>query len=112
MNLISDAWAQGAGAGGNPLVSLLPLVVLFGVMWFLMIRPQQKRAKEHREMVAALSKGNEVVTAGGILGRITELDENFVSVEVASGVVMRVQRHQIASLMPKGTSKDALKESS
>lgn len=101
MNLISDAWAQG-GAGANPIVSILPLVVLFGVMWFLMIRPQQKRAKEHREMVAALSKGNEVVTAGGILGRITELDDNFVSIEVTNGVVLKVQRHQIASLMPKG----------
>ncbi len=103
MNIISDAWAQG-GAAPNPIISILPLIVLFGVMWFLMIRPQQKRAKEHREMVAALSKGNEVVTAGGILGRITELDDNFVSIEIANGVVVRIQRHQIASLMPKGTA--------
>lgn len=104
MNIISDAWAQG-GAAANPILSILPLIVLFGVMWFLMIRPQQKRAKEHREMVSTLSKGNEVVTAGGILGRITELDDNFVSIEIANNVVVRIQRHQIASLMPKGTSK-------
>ena len=106
MNLISNAWAQGAGGTGNPLFSLLPLVLLFAVMWFLMIRPQQKRAKEHREMVAALSKGNEVVTAGGILGRITDINDNFVSIEVANGVIIRVQRHQIASLMPKGVTKE------
>lgn len=108
MNLfISDAWAEnGAGAAGSPgLAGFLPLIILVVVFYFLLIRPQSKRAKEHRNMVANLSKGDEVVTNGGLLGRIAELDENFITLEVADNVQVRVQRNAIGSLMPKGTLK-------
>lgn len=105
---ISDAYAQGgAPGGGNPLLSFLPIVLIFAVFYFLMIRPQQKRAKEHKAMVEALSKGDEVVTNGGVLGKITKVGDHFVTIEVAQGTDMRVQRGAIATLMPKGTIKDA-----
>jgi len=109
MNLfISDAWAQGAAGGsGGGLLGLLPMVAIFVIFYFLLIRPQQKKAKEHRSMVADLSKGDEVVTNGGVLGKITDTDENFLTVEVAQGVEVRVQRLAIAQMMPKGTVKDA-----
>ena len=99
---ISDAWAQGADAGGS-LFSLLPLVVIFVLFYFLMIRPQQKRAKQHKEMVAALKKGEEIVTNGGLLGKVTEVSDNFVTVEVSSGLNVRIQRQSISQVMPKGT---------
>ncbi|MEJ2344730.1 MAG: preprotein translocase subunit YajC [Gammaproteobacteria bacterium] len=105
---ISDAWAEGANAAaqqGNPILGFLPLILIFVVFYFLLIRPQSKRAKEHKEMVANLSKGDEVVTNGGLLGRIVEVGENFVTVEVADGVQLKVQRQAIGSLMPKGTVK-------
>lgn len=107
--LISDAWAAApaaAGAQGNPLIGLLPFVLIFVVFYFLLIRPQSKRQKEHKQMVANLSKGDEVVTSGGLLGRITELEENFVVVEVADGVRVKIQRTAISALMPKGTIKN------
>jgi len=110
MNLfISDALAQTGGGAtqGGGLMSLLPLVAIFAVFYFLLIRPQQKRAKEHKAMTEALAKGDEVVTSGGTLGKITETGENFVSVEVASGVVIKVQRSSVQALMPKGTIKSA-----
>lgn len=91
-----------AGAG---FVTFLPMIVLFALLWFLLIRPQQKRAKEHRNMVNALSKDDEVVTSGGILGRIIYLNDDFVTLEVAESVDITIQRHAIASLMPKGTIK-------
>ncbi len=108
MNLfISDAWAQGAAGGsGGGLLGLLPMVAIFVIFYFLLIRPQQKKAKEHRAMVADLSKGDEVVTNGGVLGKITDSDENFLTVEVAQGVEVRVQRLAISQMMPKGTVKD------
>ena len=98
---ISDAWAQGADAGGS-LFSLLPLVVIFVLFYFLLIRPQQKRAKQHKEMVAALKKGEEIVTNGGLLGKVTEVSDNFVTVEVSSGLNVRIQRQSISQVMPKG----------
>ena len=109
MNLfISEALAQapagGPGQGGS-YATLLMLGVLFVAFYFLLIRPQAKRAKEHRTMVAALGKGDEVVTAGGTLGRITGVSDNFVTLEVADGVEVRVQRHMIQTVMPKGTMK-------
>lgn len=109
MNLfISDAWAQGAAGGsGGSLLQLLPMVAIIVIFYFLLIRPQQKKAKEHRAMVADLSKGDEVVTNGGVLGKITDSDENFLTVEVAQGVEVRVQRLAISQMMPKGTVKDA-----
>ena len=99
---ISDAWAQGADAGGS-LFSLLPLVVIFVLFYFLLIRPQQKRAKQHKEMVAALKKGEEIVTNGGLLGKVTEVSDNFVTVEVSSGLNVRIQRQSISQVRPKGT---------
>ena len=103
---ISDAWAQGEAAGGG-LLGLLPMVLIFVVFYFLLIRPQQKRAKEHRQMVAALAKGDEVVTNGGTLGKITDVDDSFVTVEIAPSVQIRVQRAAISQMMPKGTVKSA-----
>jgi preprotein translocase subunit YajC len=105
--LISDAWAQAGGGGGAGLIGLLPMVAIFVIFYFLLIRPQQKKAKEHRAMVADLSKGDEIVTNGGVLGKITDTDENFVTVEVASGVSIQVQRLAVAQMMPKGTIKSA-----
>lgn len=102
--LIQPAWAQ-AEAQTNPLVSFLPLILIFVIFYFLLIRPQNKRQKEHREMVANLSVGDEVVTSGGVLGRVTEVSEQFLRVEVADGVELRVQRHTIGAVMPKGTIK-------
>ena len=87
--------------------SLFMLVILFVFMYFFLIRPQTKRAKQHRELVAALSKGDEIVTNGGVLGRITGLGDQFVTVEIASGVEVKVQRNAIASVLPKGTIKSA-----
>ena len=86
---------------------LLPIVALFALMYFLLIRPQTKRAKQHRELVAALSKGDEIVTNGGVLGRISALGDQFVTVEIASGVEVKVQRSAIGSVLPKGTIKSA-----
>ncbi|MFQ5634688.1 MAG: preprotein translocase subunit YajC [Gammaproteobacteria bacterium] len=105
--LIQDAWAQAEGQAGNPFMSLLPLVLIFAVFYFLLIRPQNKRQKEHREMVANISVGDEIVTAGGVLGKVTEVKEQFVYVQVADGVVLKVQRHTVGSVMPKGTIKAA-----
>ena len=103
--LISDAWAQSGGGGTGGLVSLLPMVLIFVIFYFLLIRPQQKRAKEHKNMVAGLAKGDEVVTNGGTLGKIVDTDENFVTVEVAEGVQIKVQRMAVSQMMPKGTVK-------
>jgi preprotein translocase subunit YajC len=106
--LISDAFAQAAdGAAGQPsmLEALFPFAILFIVFYFLLIRPQSKRAKEHKKMVAGLSKGDEVVTQGGLLGKVTEVGENFVEVEIADNMKVKVQRGAIATLMPKGTVK-------
>lgn len=105
--LISAAAAQAQGAPGQPsaLMQFLPLVLIFVVFYFLLIRPQTKRAKEHRAMVAALETGAEVVTNGGILGKVTQLSEQYVTVEVADGVNVKVQRHAITQVLPKGTLK-------
>jgi preprotein translocase subunit YajC len=106
--LISSAYAQAAGGGQQAAwMQMLPLVLIFVVFYFLLIRPQTKKAKEHRDMVAKLAAGDEVVTTGGILGRIAEAGETFVTLEIASGVSIRVQRFQVAQLMPKGTYKHA-----
>ena len=106
--LISTAWAQAAGApSGSPLMTVLPLLLIFVVFYFLLIRPQSKRAKEHREMVAKVAAGDEVVTTGGLLGRISEVGEHFVTLQVSAGVSIQVQKFQIAQLVPKGTFKGA-----
>ena len=107
--LISTAAAQAAApaAQGNPLMQMAPLVLIFVVFYFLLIRPQAKRAKEHKAMVAALAVGDEVVTAGGILGKVTETGDQFLTVELADGVRVKVQRHTIGAVLPKGTLKNA-----
>ena len=102
---IQDAWAQGAAAPADPLLSMLPLLLVFVVFYFFLIRPQSKRQKEHKAMVAKLAVGDEVVTAGGVLGKVTELGEQFIQVEVADGVRIKVQRHTLGAVMPKGTIK-------
>lgn len=103
---IADAYAQ---AGGEPqgsiIGAMLPLVLLFAVFWFLLLRPQQKRQKEHRAMVEALKKGDEVVTNGGLLGRVNKVGDTFVALEISDGLEVQVQRASIAALMPKGTIK-------
>lgn len=104
---LAEAPAQGAPPPGGGLFSLLLLVVMFVVFYFLLIRPQAKRAKEHKALVAALAKGDEVVTAGGVLGRISKLDDNYLSLEVAEGVEIKVQRQAVQAVLPKGTLKSA-----
>ena len=104
--LISNAYAQAAGGDpSNGLMGLLPLVLMFVVLWFLMIRPQMKRAKEHKAMVEALAKGDEVVTGGGIAGRVTDVGDSFVQIEVAPNTVVAVQKQAVATVLPKGTLK-------
>ncbi|HEX7116806.1 MAG TPA: preprotein translocase subunit YajC [Steroidobacter sp.] len=105
--LISTAAAQAAGQPGQPsaLTTFLPLVLIFVVFYFLLIRPQTKRAKEHRAMIAALEVGAEVVTSGGILGKVTELGDQYITVEIADGVRVKLQRHTVAQVLPKGTLK-------
>jgi preprotein translocase subunit YajC len=108
--LISTAAAQAQGAtgqSGGALMQMLPLVLIFVVFYFLLIRPQTKRAKEHRTMVAALEVGAEVVTNGGILGKVTEVSEQFLTIEIASGVNIKLQRAAVAQVLPKGTLKSA-----
>ena len=107
--LISDAYAQsaGGGMGGGGMGQIVILVVFVGVFYFLLIRPQQKRAKDTQAMLSRLASGDEVVTTGGILGRIIEVNDPFVTLEIADGVRIKVQKTQINQLMPKGTLKSA-----
>lgn len=101
---VDNAWAQAAPAGQqSPFGFLLPMLILFAAFYFLLIRPQQKRQKAHREMVAQLGTGDEVITAGGILGQVTAVDEQFLTVRVADGVELKVQRQTISAVLPKGT---------
>ena len=108
---ISSAFAQTAPAaavGGDmqsSLMSMLPLVLMFVVLYFVMIRPQMKKQKEHRSMIEALAKGDEVVTGGGLLGKVTKLSESTVSLEVANGVEIQVQRSAVVQILPKGSVK-------
>jgi preprotein translocase subunit YajC len=112
---ISEAFAQAAppatGATEGPFGSLgsiggmLPLVLMFVVLYFVMIRPQMKRQKEHKAMIDALAKGDEVVTSGGVLGKVSKMGETFVGVEIANGVEIQIQRSAVVQVMPKGTVK-------
>ena len=107
--LIPAAHAQTAGAApaGSPFGSLLFMLPLIAIMYFLMIRPQMKRAKEHRGMLDKLAKGDEVLAAGGLAGTVTDIGENFVTIEIADGVRVRVQKAAIGNVLPKGTLKAA-----
>lgn len=102
---INDALAQGAGQGDASMMGLLFPIALIAIFYFLMIRPQQKRAKEHKALVEGLKKGDEVVTTGGLLGKVTEVGDNFAEMEVADGVQVKVQKQSVAAVMPKGTGK-------
>lgn len=104
--LIPEAYAQAGGAApGGQLAPLLMMVLFIVIFYFLLIRPQQKKAKEHAAMLGKLASGDEVVTAGGIVGKVTEVQEGFVTVEIAEGVRIKVQKFQVSSLVPKGTLK-------
>lgn len=107
--LISNAYAQAAGSAEGQLLGFLPIILMFVVLYFLMIRPQMKRAKEHRTMVDALQKGDEVITSGGIVGRISKVGEGYVTVEVnapgSQAVEMQFQKQAVQTLLPKGTIK-------
>ncbi|MBP8018589.1 MAG: preprotein translocase subunit YajC [Hylemonella sp.] len=108
---ISSAYAQtapAAAAGGDMMSSLtgmLPLVLMFVVLYFVMIRPQMKKQKEHRAMIDALAKGDEVATVGGLVGKVSKMGESFLSIEIASGIEVQVQRHAVAQVLPKGSLK-------
>ena len=109
---ISSAFAQtapaAAAAGGDmqsTLMSMLPLLLMFAVLYFVMIRPQMKKQKEHRAMVDALAKGDEIVTAGGLLGKVSKIGDAYIGVELASGVEVQMQRQAVVQVLPKGTLK-------
>ncbi|HET9470867.1 MAG TPA: preprotein translocase subunit YajC [Usitatibacter sp.] len=106
--MIGTAYAQAAGAagGGDTLMGMLPIILMFVVLYFLMIRPQMKKAKEHKTMLEALAKGDEVV-AVGILGRIERITDNYLALEIAPNVVIQVQKQAVTQLLPKGTMKGA-----
>lgn len=105
--LLSSAAAQAAGAPAQPnaLMQMLPLVLIFVVFYFLLIRPQAKRAKEHKAMVEAMQKGDEVLTNGGIAGRITKVGETYVGLEIAENVEISIQKNAVTAILPKGTLK-------
>ncbi len=103
---ISPAYAQAAGGDTtSSLISLLPLVLMFVVLYFVMIRPQMKRQKEHKAMIEALAKGDEIVTAGGFLGKVSKLGDVYIGVELADGMEVQMQRSAVVQVLPKGTLK-------
>ena len=107
--LINTAYAQASGApagGGGGIESMILIVLMFGVLYFLMIRPQMKRAKEHKTMIDALQKGDEVVAAGGVLGRISKINENYVTLQVSDNIEIQIQRPSVQLVLPKGTLKN------
>lgn len=104
--LISNAYAQ-SGISGSTIMSLLPMVLIFVVFYFLLIRPQQKRTKEHREMVGSIGKGDEVLTNGGFLGKVVKVGDSYVSVELGEGMTVKMQASAVAQVLPKGTLKSA-----
>ena len=105
--LISNAFAQGLSLGGiqSSLTQFLPIILMFAVLYFIMIRPQMKRQKEHRALISSLSKGDEVVTNGGIAGRVDEVGETFITVEIATNVTVKVQKGAVSQVLPKGSLK-------
>ena len=99
--LITPAYAQGAGGGGDFFIQILPFLLIFVIMYFLIIRPQQRRLKEHREMVSALRRGDTVVTAGGMIGKVTKVDENEIQVELAPDIRVKVVRSTVSEVRSK-----------
>jgi preprotein translocase subunit YajC len=105
---ISDAYAQTAGSAGGAgggLLGLLPIILMFVVLYFLMIRPQMKRQKEQKAMIDALAKGDEVITAGGLLGKVTKVSDGYITVEIATGTEVIMQKAAVTLLLPKGSIK-------
>jgi preprotein translocase subunit YajC len=103
--LINEAWAQSGALGGADLWSMMPIVLMFIVLYFMMIRPQMKRAKELKAMIDALQKGDEVVAAGGMIGRISKISDSYITMQIADNVEIRVQRPAVQLVLPKGTIK-------
>ncbi|MBM3347710.1 MAG: preprotein translocase subunit YajC [Betaproteobacteria bacterium] len=103
--IISPAYAQAAGGDAASWTALLPIVLMFVLLYFMMIRPQMKRQKEHKLMVEALQKGDEVIAAGGLLGRITNVSDAYLTIEIAAGTEITVQKASAQVLLPKGTIK-------
>lgn len=103
--LISPAYAQAAATPPNPIMQFLPLIVLVVLFYFMLIRPQMKRSREHRDMLGAMAKGDEVVTAGGIAGKVVNITDAYITVEIADNVAVKVQKASITSVLPKGTLK-------
>ncbi|MCO6440497.1 MAG: preprotein translocase subunit YajC [Nitrococcus mobilis] len=108
--LISDAMAQNGQPAGPGLGGLIFPIALIAIFYFLLIRPQQKRAKEHKKLVANLGKGDEVITNGGLMGQITDVGEGYAALEIADGVEVRIQKSAVAQVLPKGTVKQKLKK--
>ena len=107
--LITNAYAQAAGGSSSPfgdLTTFLPMIAIFVLFYFMLIRPQQKRAKETKAMLSSLQKGDEIVTSGGVVGKIAKIDDNYVALEVADNVEIHVQRQAVQLLLPKGTMKN------
>jgi len=103
---IASAYAEGAPQQqGSPIQFVIMIGIFFAIMYFMIIRPQQKRAKEHESLLGGLSKGDEVVTSGGIIGKVVSIGENFVEIKVSESNTMNVQKHAVTSVMPKGTMK-------
>lgn len=101
--LISTAYAQNAAPQGSPFGFLLPMLVIFGAFYFLLIRPQQKKQKAHGELIAALSTGDEVLTIGGMLGKVTSVSEHYASIQLAENVEIKIQKSSVSAVVPKGT---------
>jgi preprotein translocase subunit YajC len=111
MNLISVAHAQAAApapSAGSTLMSLLPIIVMFVILYFVMLRPQMKKQKELRAMLAALAKGDEVVTTGGVVGKISKINDNYVTLEIATNTEVLLQRNAVTMVLPKGTIKSGI----
>ena len=102
---LSSAWAQGAPPQGGGSSFFFMMLAFFAIFYFLLIRPQKKQANEHKQMLEALAKGDEIVTSGGMLGRINKIDENFIAVKIAKDIEIKIQRHAISTVLPKGTIK-------
>lgn len=103
--LISPAYAQAAATPPNPIMQFLPLIVLVVLFYFMLIRPQMKRNREHRDMLGAMAKGDEVLTSGGIAGKVVNITDAYITVEIADNVAVKVQKSSISSVLPKGTLK-------
>ena len=103
--LINEAWAQSGALGGADLWSMMPIVLMFIVLYFMMIRPQMKRAKDLKAMIDALQKGDEVVAAGGVIGKISKISDSYITLQIADNVEIRVQRPAVQLVLPKGTIK-------